>query len=84
MPEGVPPMVTKSFSSLIPMFLVGSLFLVIAYLFSLTSYGSLHSLIYTFIASPLQKVGGSFGGMIVFTLALHILWFFGIHGGNIV
>lgn len=84
MPEGVPPMVEKSFSSLIPMFLVGSIFLVIAYLFSLTSYGSLHSLIYTFIASPLQKVGGSFGGMIVFTLALHILWFFGIHGGNIV
>lgn len=84
MPEGVPPMVEKSFSSLIPMFLVGTIFLVIAYLFSLTSYGSLHSLIYTFIASPLQKVGGSFGGMIVFTLALHILWFFGIHGGNIV
>lgn len=84
MPEGVPPMVEQSFSSLIPMFLVGSIFLVIAYLFSLTSYGSLHSLIYTFIASPLQKVGGSFGGMIVFTLALHILWFFGIHGGNIV
>lgn len=84
MPEGVPPMVTQSFSSLIPMFLVGTIFLVVAYLFSLTSYGSLHSLIYTFIAAPLQKVGGSFGGMIVFTLALHVLWFFGLHGGNIV
>ena len=84
MPEGVPPMIEKSFSSLIPMFLVGTIFLVIGYLFSLTSYGSLHSLIYTFIAAPLQKVGGSFGGMIIFTLALHVLWFFGIHGGNIV
>lgn len=84
MPEGVPPMVTQSFSSLIPMFLVGTLFLVVAYLFSLTPYGSLHNLIYTLIAAPLQKIGGSFGGMIVFTLALHVLWFFGIHGGNIV
>lgn len=84
MPEGVPPMVTQSFSSLIPMFLVGTIFLIVAYIFSLTSYGSLHSLIYTFIAAPLQKVGGSFGGMIVFTLALHVLWFFGLHGGNIV
>lgn len=84
MPEGVPPMVTQSFSSLIPMFLVGTIFLVVAYVFSLTSYGSLHSLIYIFIAAPLQKVGGSFGGMIIFTLALHILWFFGLHGGNIV
>ena len=84
MPEGVPPMVTESFSSLIPMFLVGTIFLVIAYLFSLTSYGSLHSLIYTFVATPLQMVGGSFAGMIIFTLALHVLWFFGLHGGNIV
>lgn len=84
MPEGVPPMVTQSFSSLIPIFLVGTIFLVVSYLFSLTSFGNLHSLIYTFIATPLQKVGGSFGGMVVFTLALHVLWFFGLHGGNIV
>ena len=63
MPEGVPAMVTKSFSALIPMFLIGTLFFVIAYVFGLTSFGSIHSLIYTFIAMPLQKVGGSFGGM---------------------
>lgn len=84
MPEGVPLMVTNSFSALIPMFLIGTLFFVIAYVFSLTSFGSIHSLIYTFIAMPLQKVGGSFGGMVVFTIALHALWFFGLHGGNIV
>lgn len=84
MPEGVPPMVSQSFSSLIPIFLIGTLFLVIAYIFSLTSFGSIHSLIYTFIAKPLEAVGGSFGGMIVFTIALHVLWFFGIHGGNVV
>lgn len=84
MPEGVPPMVSQSFSSLIPIFLIGTIFLIIAYIFSLTSFGSVHSLIYTFIAMPLQSVGGSFGGMVVFTIALHILWFFGIHGGNVV
>ncbi|MBS5111793.1 MAG: PTS sugar transporter subunit IIC [Coprobacillus cateniformis] len=84
MPEGVPPMVSQSFSSLIPMVVIGTIFLIIGYLFSLTSFGSIHSLIYTFIAAPLQKVGGSFGGMVVFTIALHLLWFFGIHGGNVV
>lgn len=84
MPDGVPPMVSQSFSSLIPITLIGLLFLIIAYLFSLTSYGSVHSLIYTFIAIPLQAIGGSFGGMIIFTIALHALWFFGIHGGNVV
>ena len=84
MPEGVPPMVSQSFSSLIPMVVIGTIFLIIGYLFSLTSFGSVHSLIYTFIATPLQKVGGSFGGMVVFTIALHLLWFFGIHGGNVV
>ncbi|MEG0277150.1 MAG: PTS transporter subunit EIIC [Coprobacillus sp.] len=84
MPEGVPPMVSQSFSSLIPIAAIGTIFLIISYLFSLTSYGSVHSLIYTFIAMPLQAVGGSFGGMIIFTIALHLLWFFGIHGGNVV
>jgi PTS system cellobiose-specific IIC component len=84
MPDGVPPMVSQSFSSLIPIFLVGTVFLVIAYGFSLTSYGSLHSLIYTFIARPLQQVGGSLGGALIFAVALHVLWFFGIHGGNVV
>lgn len=84
MPEGVPPMVSQSFSSLIPMIVIGTIFLIISYLFSLTSFGSIHNLIYTFIAIPLQMVGGSFGGMIVFTIALHLLWFFGIHGGNVV
>ena len=84
MPEGVPPMVSLSFSALIPIVVIGLLFLIVAYLFSFTSYGSIHSLIYTFIAIPLQAIGGSFGGMIVFTIALHMLWFFGIHGGNVV
>lgn len=84
MPEGVPPNVANSFSSLIPIFLIGGIFLLVAYLFSLTSYGNIHSLIYTTIAKPLQSVGGSLTGALVFAIVLHLLWFFGIHGGNIV
>lgn len=84
LPDGVPPMVSQSFSSLVPIFIIGTLMLVIAYIFGQTSFGSVHSLVYTFVATPLQSVGGSFGGMIVFTIALHLLWFFGIHGGNVV
>lgn len=83
LPAGVPPMVSNSFSSLIPMCIVGVLSIVFAYLFHLTSFGSIHQLIYTYVSMPLQAVGGSFWGMIVFTLALHIFWFFGLHGGNI-
>ena len=84
MPEGVPPNVANSFSSLIPIFLIGGIFLLVACLFSLTSYGNIHSLIYTTIAKPLQSVGGSLTGALVFAIVLHLLWFFGIHGGNIV
>lgn len=84
MPEGVPPMVTQSFSSLLPIAMTGSIFLIVAFGFSLTDYGSMHSMIYTFIAQPLQRVGGSLGGAIIFAVALHTLWFFGIHGGNVV
>lgn len=84
LPDSVPPMVSQAFAPLIPIAMIGTIFLVIAYLFNLTSFGSIHNFIYSFVAMPLQKAGGSFGGMIIFTIALHLLWFFGIHGGNVV
>lgn len=80
MPEGVPPTVTKSFSSMIPGFTVAILGLVIRYLLSLTAFGDLHQLIFGLVATPLQALGGSFPALIIAVLACQILWLCGVHG----
>ncbi|MHC5250094.1 PTS sugar transporter subunit IIC [Enterococcus sp. LJL90] len=84
MPAGVPPMVTKVFEALLPTFIVGFLFIVVSYLFGLTSFGSMHQFVYTIIQSPLQGIGGSIWAVIIISLVQQFLWFFGIHGTNVV
>lgn len=84
MPDGVPPTISRSFSALIPDFIVVIFFIIIAALFSITPYGSMHVFIYKFVQLPLQNLGGSFGALIIGTLVMLILWWFGIHGGLVV
>lgn len=84
MPASVPPMVSRTFESLIPTFVLGIIFIATGTIFSHTSAGSLHQAIYTIIQVPLQNVGGSVGGLIIFSVVQQLLWFFGIHGTNVV
>lgn len=84
MPDGVPPMVTRMFESLIPTILIAILFIIIDYLFNLTTFGSMHQFIYSIVQKPLQGIGGSIGAMILLSLLQQILWFFGIHGTNVI
>lgn len=84
MPEGVPPFVEKSFSSLIPATLIVILMAIISYIFTITSFGSVHDLIYTALQRPLLGLGGSFGAFVVAYILIQILWWFGIHGFNVV
>lgn len=84
MPEGVPPMVTKVFESILPTILIGLVFILISSLFEMTSFGNMHEFVYTIIQKPLQGIGGSIGAVILISLIQQILWFFGIHGTNVV
>lgn len=84
MPEGVPPFVEKSFSSLIPAIIITLLSSVIAYIFTLTSYGSIHALIYQILQKPLLGMGSSFAAFLVAYMIMQLLWWFGIHGFNVV
>lgn len=84
MPAGVPPMVTKTFEALIPTILIGLLFAIVDLLFSLTSFGSMHQFVYSIIQEPLKGVGGSIVAMILLSLLQQVLWFFGIHGTNVI
>lgn len=84
MPEGVPPMVSKIFESLLPTVVILTLFAIISYLFESTSYGSMHQFIYSVIQIPLEGIGSSITALVVVALVIQLLWFFGIHGNNVV
>jgi PTS system cellobiose-specific IIC component len=84
MPAGVPPMVSRSFESLIPTILLGTLSAIIAYLFSLTSFGNMHQLMFTVLQNPLQGIGSSIWAIMLIIAFQQFLWFLGIHGTNII
>lgn len=80
MPEGVPPTVSKSFSALIPAFIIAVIFIIIRGLFGMTEWGSAHQFIYSILQVPLSYLSNNFLTLIIFTLIAQLLWFFGIHG----
>lgn len=84
MPDGVPPTVSKSFAAIIPAFVTITVSLIINMIFSATSFTSIHHFVYKFIQTPLESIGGSFGGIMVAILVMQILWVLGIHGSLIV
>lgn len=84
MPTGVPPMVSDTFAALIPTLLLGVFFAIVALGFSVTPFGSFHQLIFTIIQAPLQHIGGSFWAMVLICLIEQLVWFFGIHGTNVI
>lgn len=84
MPAGVPPMVSDTFAALIPTLLLGVFFAIVALGFSVTPFGSFHQLIFTIIQAPLQHIGGSFWAMVLICLIEQLVWFFGIHGTNVI
>lgn len=85
LPDSVPPNVSNSFKTLIPGFILVTLWLVISALFTKTSYGGLHQFIFGVIQSNLMRfMGNNIWAWMFFNIMTGLLWFFGLHGGNIV
>lgn len=84
MPDVVPPNVAGSFLSLIPMLVVAIVFVIIRDLFQLTSYGYFSEFVNEVFAKPLMGLGDSMWTILILILVQQILWFFGIHGSNVV
>lgn len=97
MPDGVPPTVSKSFSSLIPITIV-----VICYAMIQPIYGALSiatgfggaigdvnknyyimNAIYTFLFLPLNNMANKWYALIIVYTLMAVFWFFGIHGTNV-
>ncbi len=84
MPEGVPDGVARSFTALIPgmiiLFLIG-LFQAFMAVFAETS---IFEIIFNAIQEPLQGLGNTLPAALIIAFLTHLLWFFGLHGSNII
>lgn len=84
MPEGVPDGVARSFTALIPtmiILLIVGLFQALMNIFAETS---VFEVIFKAIQEPMQGIGNTLPAAIVVAFLNHILWFFGLHGTNII
>ena len=81
----IPSQVMVSLELVLPMFLIIAFFLVIYCLISLTPYDNLTALIYTSIQEQLMKIlANSLLSFVALNIITNLLWFLGIHGGNLV
>ena len=84
MPEGVPPTVAKSFSSLIPAAITIIVFNFVRVLFTFTSFETIHNFIFTVLQLPMTSLGDSLGATLVANFFIGLFWSFGISGGDVV
>jgi PTS system cellobiose-specific IIC component len=82
MPDMVPPAVSRSFAALLPSMII----LAVAswaqiFLFANTS---LFALILDVVGTPIAKVGNTFAAALFLPLFAQVMWFFGLHGSNII
>lgn len=84
MPEQVPPAVSKAFSAIIPAAVVFTIFGIISAIFIMGVGAPVKEFINQTIQKPLVSLGQSPVTIILLTLISQVLWFFGLHGSNIV
>ncbi|RQD73562.1 MAG: PTS sugar transporter subunit IIC, partial [Halanaerobium sp. MSAO_Bac5] len=84
MPASVPPNVARSFTALIPGFVIlSSLWAFNQISLAFTTY-AIPELINNIVTAPLLRLGGTFPGVAVMLLAISVFWFVGIHGSSLV
>ena len=83
LPESVPPAIAKSFEIIIPIAVVGVLFQIINIIIQKNMMILVPNLIMKII-SPLLSISDSLPSVILLLIVIHILWFVGIHGANVV
>lgn len=83
MPDGVPPTVARSFSALIPGFVIAAVFVTINGVFSAVAGMTFGEWIYSIIATPLASLSGSLYTFLFLNFLASLFWFFGIHGGQV-
>ncbi len=83
MPDNVPPAVSRSFAALFPTLITISVGALLALFISFTNT-DLFTVITRTIQEPIARVGNTMGAAILIAFMNHLLWFFGLHGSNII
>ncbi len=82
MPDGVPPAVSKSFAALFPGLITVMIFAVLKIITTKIGIVNIHEAVFNMIQGPLSSLGQSLGSAIAIAFTVHFLWFFGLHGTN--
>lgn len=80
MPDSVPPFVANSFAAIIPGIFVAVLFAIIAYVMTLTPYGTVTAMLMKVIQTPFMHLGNNIFSAMIIVAFIELLWFFGMHG----
>lgn len=83
MPEGVPEGVAKSFKALIPSIVILVLVGLFQSLINAFANVSIFEIIFIAIQEPLQGFGDTLPAAMLYAFLHQLLWFFGLHGTNI-
>ena len=84
MPAGVPDGVVNQFSALVPGFVIILSSMIIYMVFKFGMNTTLPEWIYRVLQIPLQGVSDSIGGALVLGTLAPFLWWFGVHGVNVI
>jgi PTS system cellobiose-specific IIC component len=83
MPEGVPPAVGRSFAALLPSLIVLVIFGFLKIALDAVGIPDIHKFIFDLIQKPLIGLASSLPAALLVVFLVHLLWFFGLHGTNI-
>lgn len=83
MPESVPPAVAKSFAALFPAMIAISVFGLIKVLTVVGGMPDIHQAFFDALQAPVSKMANTLGSAVAVAVIVHVLWFFGLHGANI-
>ena len=84
MPDQVPSGVARSFEYLIPGFIVMAIFAVGGRLVNMATGLYINQIIYNLVQTPLQGVGASLPGLLIFEIVALLFWCVGLHGDNMI
>lgn len=83
MPDTVPPAVARSFAALLPSMITFAIFAIFKCITVSAGINDIHASIFWTIQGPLIGLSDTLGSALLVVFLVHILWFFGLHGTNI-
>lgn len=84
MPDGVPPAVAKAFAALFPAMITISLFALVYAIFAGFGVANIIGSFYMMVQKPFMGLANSYASALILALITPLLWFFGLHGANMI